>query len=1006
MIPVQLTIKGLYSYVQSVSIDFDPLVSARLFGIFGPVGSGKSTILEAIMFVLFDRSTRLNKAGDDRYYNMMNLQSNEMSIDFIFRGGRNHQNKYRFYFLARRSAKDFQKVEVKDRSYYQWSKNDWRPLSNSDVLGMTYENFMQTVIIPQGKFREFIDQKPAARTQMLKELFNLDRFDIAAKAFHLLGLVKNQHSYLDGQLSQFQDIDKNLLKQLVKEIAKLTAETEKKTAAEAELIQQTNKLQVLQHLYQEFSEVDERLTTLLSEQDFYQRKQHQLNRFLRVQQVFKSKVLRQVDLLEEAKSKQADLQQAIETVGKLTGEVANLEKQWKQAQQEFATKDRLQQQINDLNLLITLRDQQSDLDTVMGQHDQVTKSLVNLDQKLKDLESLVEESRNVSSKKSEALLKKQQLTELQNWWAIHTDKDNQCQALHREQTDIQGEITSLNEERKQLLSTPKKIEVYKQEILKARKELQALLVQDDWRTHARHLEQGKPCPLCGSLNHPTPLSTTDLARQIRDARSGLETLEQTYEQARQREQQASIVATRIEGRQRALENLNQKYQLATRELDRHRKNYPEQKRPQKPPGNLERRIEELNQSIKLAETELGSLPVRLEQLKKLTIQRDALSEQLAGITTAKEQITGRVEHMAGTINTVDQKRLSDKTKAQLRTMSDQIKASLTGIDQNYQQVFDQLSKAQKSLNQQEGNLQSLETQVTQIKTQLDQLESSLVKDCKKESFKGLKEVRKVLELGLDVEQEQNEIQKYRTDLNTSRERHRSLQNKMGKDRYDAIRHRQLNDRLDDTKMELKQLNHQLSHKKLTHDQYVTRLQKKDELEKELKELSVRKDNTQEICNLLRGNGFINFISSVYLQNLCKTANTRFTRLTGNRLSLELNQQNEFVVRDYLNNGKLRLLKTLSGGQIFQASLSLALSLAENVKKLNQAEQSFFFLDEGFGALDRNSLQLVFETLKTLPKENRIVGIISHVEDLQTEIDTYIEVRQDSQLGSIARCSWE
>ncbi len=84
MIPVQLTIKGLYSYTDSQSIDFQPLVAAKLFGIFGPVGSGKSAILEAIMFVLFDRSNRLNKAGDDRYYNMMNLLSNEMIIDFIF----------------------------------------------------------------------------------------------------------------------------------------------------------------------------------------------------------------------------------------------------------------------------------------------------------------------------------------------------------------------------------------------------------------------------------------------------------------------------------------------------------------------------------------------------------------------------------------------------------------------------------------------------------------------------------------------------------------------------------------------------------------------------------------------------------------------------------------------------------------------------------------------------------------------------------------------------------
>ena len=114
----------------------------------------------------------------------------------------------------------------------------------------------------------------------------------------------------------------------------------------------------------------------------------------------------------------------------------------------------------------------------------------------------------------------------------------------------------------------------------------------------------------------------------------------------------------------------------------------------------------------------------------------------------------------------------------------------------------------------------------------------------------------------------------------------------------------------------------------------------------------------------------------------------------------------FLVRDHLNEGKLRLLKTLSGGQIFQASLSLALSLAENVTQLNKAEQGFFFLDEGFGSLDRDSLQLVFESLKSLQKENRIVGIISHVEELQLEIDTYLTIEQDPEKGSLISKSWE
>jgi len=84
MIPISLTIQGIYSYQQKQTINFEPLTNAGIFGIFGSVGSGKSTILEAISFALYGETERLHKR-DDRAYNMMNLQSKEIFIDFIFK---------------------------------------------------------------------------------------------------------------------------------------------------------------------------------------------------------------------------------------------------------------------------------------------------------------------------------------------------------------------------------------------------------------------------------------------------------------------------------------------------------------------------------------------------------------------------------------------------------------------------------------------------------------------------------------------------------------------------------------------------------------------------------------------------------------------------------------------------------------------------------------------------------------------------------------------------------
>jgi exonuclease SbcC len=87
------------------------------------------------------------------------------------------------------------------------------------------------------------------------------------------------------------------------------------------------------------------------------------------------------------------------------------------------------------------------------------------------------------------------------------------------------------------------------------------------------------------------------------------------------------------------------------------------------------------------------------------------------------------------------------------------------------------------------------------------------------------------------------------------------------------------------------------------------------------------------------------------------------------------------------------------------ALSLALSLADNIQKITESNQNFFFLDEGFGSLDKESLAVVFDTLKTLRKENRIVGVISHVEEMQQEIDVHLRIENDENRGSLIKKSW-
>jgi exonuclease SbcC len=97
-------------------------------------------------------------------------------------------------------------------------------------------------------------------------------------------------------------------------------------------------------------------------------------------------------------------------------------------------------------------------------------------------------------------------------------------------------------------------------------------------------------------------------------------------------------------------------------------------------------------------------------------------------------------------------------------------------------------------------------------------------------------------------------------------------------------------------------------------------------------LQTRAEDIRTLKQLFKASGFVNYISTVYLQELCHAANERFYKLTRQKLSLEVTDDNNFQVRDFLNGGKVRNVKTLSGGQTFQAALSLALALAIVLKQ--------------------------------------------------------------------------
>ena len=176
--------------------------------------------------------------------------------------------------------------------------------------------------------------------------------------------------------------------------------------------------------------------------------------------------------------------------------------------------------------------------------------------------------------------------------------------------------------------------------------------------------------------------------------------------------------------------------------------------------------------------------------------------------------------------------------------------------------------------------------------------------------------------------------------------------------------------------------------------------------KDLANYQTKMDSILDLERVLRGNKFVEYLAQAYLQNIVYDASQRLDLITSGRYALEIDGDYAFVIRDNYKGGLRRSADTLSGGENFLVSLSLALALSSQIQLKGSAPLEFFFLDEGFGSLDRDLLDTVMTSLERLQGENMSVGIISHVEELKNMIPVKLEVEFDEiESSSKVKLSW-
>ena len=222
MKPIKLELMGLNSYTDKQTIDFEKLTSRGLFGIFGNTGSGKSTILDAITIALYGDISR-----DTTDY--INSSCDKAIVKYEFEiGSKNNRKRYFVERTIKNSATGGTKTsrvllgEIKDSGGVDVLADKVGEVKSKiqDIIGLTSDDFTRSVVLPQGKFSEFLKLQDRDRRKMLERIFNLEKYGekLSNKVKARRNEAKEKITSLNGKLSQHEGITEELYEETIEEL--------------------------------------------------------------------------------------------------------------------------------------------------------------------------------------------------------------------------------------------------------------------------------------------------------------------------------------------------------------------------------------------------------------------------------------------------------------------------------------------------------------------------------------------------------------------------------------------------------------------------------------------------------------------------------------------------------------------------------------------------------------------------------------------------------------------
>lgn len=1023
MRPLKLNIQAFGPYKEKEEIDFTELEDVNLFVISGKTGSGKTTLFDAISFALYGSAS-----GEDRediYLLRSQFAHDDLStcVEFVFelKG-----KKYRVLRqLGHQKLGNKTKTGEKYEFYEQVDEEKEEPAVDrqivseinakiEELIGLSQEQFKQIVMLPQGEFRKFLTSDTENKESILRRLFKTEKYDqIVArlkdkrdilkkdyelhevKLNHIIASLKNslpveeQATELTALFEKEHYNSSQVIEAAKKEVESLTEveaiEIKKLAQDEADYQKAYNHLVASKTTNKLFEEQAQLMGNLLNldqkEEEMNKLKEnleaseaalrisHYEESYLKLEQALKKKELKIEELKISLAKKDASHAQLKEENKKLV----KLEVTIEQDKKQLELLKRYKKQLGDIRQLNgIIKHQQSEFETVKCQLGNLTEGKSATEREIKNLtetiEDFINETRNLPQKESERERLRLDYKKVEKYVRLSEELERNKKTLR----EVKEKLVKLKHK-------------YHSEEAKWYEEQAALL--------AIKLEAGEPCLVCGSTEHPKKAKqsnyvlTREELNQLEGKVNEFELEKQTYKYE-------------IQEKLRQISELEEEYQT----------DYFLQ------PKERLREIKE--RGLKLKEV-IQSLEEKNKLITAFTEQRKRLREKLEIDRVSEEEMRKESEEKMKEYNRLLTERdVLVKQVPEVYQEPSKVESELKELEGKIISYHTRKEKAKQEFDQVNKEITMLKTQEAETRKSIDQLikdvhseKTNFELKLKEANFDAQKDYLMAKKSRTEVIHMKEQLDSYEKDRLEVETHLKHLKNQLsGKEKVDLNKLEQMVEKINLKREKQIELTHDLRQRKRELNQSVTQIKQiNQEIEAEETELLILED----LYNMTRGHNesrisFERYLQIEYLEEIIQSANLRLYDLSNGQYQLIRSERKESHGRQSglaldINDsytGQTRDVKSLSGGEKFNTSLALALGMSDVIQSFEgNVSIDMMFIDEGFGSLDQESLTKAIDTLIDLQKTGRLIGVISHVEELKAIFPAVLHVEKNRQGNS-------